>query len=166
VFTAPGIPMICQGQEILESRPFGEPIDWDNFDRFRGIWLLYRDLARLRRNWFDTTRGLHGHSLNVFHVNNADKVVAFHRWENGGARDDVIVVLNFADRTFPSYTIGFPHSGFWRVRFNSDWSGYSPDFGNAPGYDTTADGPGLHGLPYRGNVGLGPYTALILSQDG
>lgn len=166
VFTSPGIPMICQGQEILENRPFGEPIDWDNYDRFRGIWLLYRDLIRLRRNWFDTTRGLRGPNVNVFHVNDADKLVAFHRWENGGPRDDVVVVLNFADRTYPDYTLGLPRGGTWRVRFNSDWNGYSGDFGNAPGYDTAAAGPGLHGLPTRANVGLGPYSALILSQDG
>lgn len=163
--TAPGIPMLCQGQEILEWRPFGEPIDWDNYDRFRGIWQLYADLAHLRRNWFDTTRGLRGPNLNVFHVNDADKVVAFHRWDAGGPRDDVVVVLNFADRTFPSYALGFPRGGFWRVRFNSDWNGYSADYGNTPGYDTLATGPGLHGLPSQANVGLGPYTALILSQD-
>jgi 1,4-alpha-glucan branching enzyme len=76
-----------------------------------------------------------------------------------------VVVLNFADRTYPGYTLGFPRGGMWRVRFNSDWNGYSGDFGNAPGYDTAAAGPGLHGLPTRGNVGFGPYSALILSQD-
>jgi 1,4-alpha-glucan branching enzyme len=166
VFTAPGIPMICQGQEILTLSPFGAgPIDWDNVDRFAGILQLYKDLAHLRRDWYDTTRGLRGPNLNVFHVNNDDKLVAFHRWDQGGPHDDVVVVLNFADRTYPSYTLGFPRDGLWRVRFNSDWSGYSPDYGNAPGFDTVAAGPGLHGLPFQANVGIGPYTALILSQD-
>jgi 1,4-alpha-glucan branching enzyme len=166
VFAAPGIPMICQGQEILESIPFGEgKMDWDKYDRFRGIWQLYCDLARLRRNWYDHTRGLRGSHVNVFHVNDTDKLIAFHRWDNGGPRDDVVVVLNFANRGYPSYTIGFPRGGLWKVRFNSDWNGYAPDFGNAPGYDTTADGPGVHGLPCQGNVGIGPYSVLILSQD-
>jgi len=165
VFTAPGIPMICQGQEILESAPFGDPMDWDNYDRFRGIWLLYRDLIRLRRNWYDHTRGLRGQHVNVFHVNDADKVIAFHRWDGGGPRDDVVTVLNFGNRGYASYTLGLPRGGLWKVRFNSDWAGYSPDFGSAPGYDTTAAGPGRDGLPCQGNVGIGPYTALILSQD-
>jgi 1,4-alpha-glucan branching enzyme len=165
-FTAPGIPMICQGQEILETTAFGAgPIDWDNYDRFRGIWQLYSDLARLRRNWYDQTRGLRGQNVNVFHVNDTDKLVAFHRWENGGPRDDIVVVLNFANRSYPSYTLGFPRGGLWKVRFNSDWSGYAGDFGNAPGYDTTSDTPGVDGMPCQGNVGIGPYTALILSQD-
>jgi 1,4-alpha-glucan branching enzyme len=165
-FTAPGIPMICQGQEILESTAFGAgPINWDNYDRFRGIWQLYADLTRLRRNGDDRTRGLRGPHLNVFHVNDADKLIAFHRWENGGPRDDVVVVLNFANRTYPSYTLGLPRVGLWKVRFNSDWVGYADDFGNVEGYDTTAEAPGRDGLPCQGNVGIGPYTALILSQD-
>ena len=51
------------------------------------------------------------------------------------------------------------------MRFNSDWNGYSPDFGNWFSYDTdTSSGP-CDGMPFGGNVGLGPYTALILSQD-
>jgi len=60
VFTSPGIPMLFQGQEILEWIPFGvnNRIDWDKYDRFRGIFTLYRDLIRLRRNWFNNTRGL------------------------------------------------------------------------------------------------------------
>ena len=166
VFTVPGIPMICQGQEILETTPFGGGrVDWDRCDRFRGILQLYCDLAHLRRNWFDHTRGLRGQHVNVFHVNDWDKLVAFHRWDNGGPRDDVVVVLNFANRSYPSYALGLPRGGLWKVRFNSDWAGYSADFGNTPGYDTNADPPGADGLPCRGNVGVGPYSALILSQD-
>jgi 1,4-alpha-glucan branching enzyme len=164
--TAPGIPMICQGQEILTWIPFGDQrLDWGHYDRFRGIWQLYADLAHLRRNWFDNTRGLRGPNVNVFHANDYDKLIAFHRWENGGSRDDVVIVMNFANRSYASYAIGFPRPGPWKVRFNSDWNGYSSDFANTLGYDTTANGPGMDGLSYQGNVGIGPYTALILSQD-
>jgi 1,4-alpha-glucan branching enzyme len=98
-------------------------------------------------------------------VNNTDKLLAFHRWSDGGAGDDVVVVANFANRTYASYTIGFPRWGKWRVRFNSDWSGYSGDYSNQPGYDTTAGGDGRDGLPFQGNIGVGPYSVLILSQD-
>jgi 1,4-alpha-glucan branching enzyme len=52
------------------------------------------------------------------------------------------------------------------VRFNSDWNGYSADFSNTLGYDTTVGPPGRDNLPCQGNVGIGPYSALILSQDG
>ena len=101
----------------------------------------------------------------MHHTNNGAKVLAFHRWDQGGNGDDVIVVLNFANQGYGSYTIGFPRGGLWRVRFNSDWSGYSADFGNWFSYDTEAAGAGCDGMPFSGNVGLGPYTAIVLSQD-
>ena len=167
VLTAPGIPLLFQGQEFLEDQYFRDedPLDWEKLNTFAGIHQLYGDLIRLRRNWFDHTRGLRGQHLHVHHVNNADKVIAFHRWANGGPRDDVIVVANFANRAYDSYTLGFPRGGSWRVRFNSDWSGYSPDFGNQFSYDTAADGGGADNMPCHGNVGLGPYSVIILSQD-
>jgi 1,4-alpha-glucan branching enzyme len=166
VFTAPGIPMIFQGQELLEDEWFRDtdPIDWSKKERFAGIFRLYRDLVRLRRNWWDDTRGLRGQKVDVFHVNDADKVIAFHRWDRGGPGDDVVVVLNFADRAYDSYTIGLPCGGAWQVRFNSDWRGYSEDFGDHPGYDTRADPDERDGLPFSGDVGVGPYAALILTQ--
>jgi len=169
VFTAPGIPMIFQGQEFLEwgSWTDSKGIDWSKKDRYKGIWDLYQALIRLRRNWFNNTRGLRGQHVNVHHVNNNDKVIVFHRWENGGPGDDVIVVINMAARSYGSYTIGFPREGTWYVRFNSDWRGFSPDFGNHPGYNTTAGRAiwgDTDGMPYAGNVGIGSYSVLILSQ--
>ena len=167
VFTAPGIPMIFQGQEFLEDEYFRDedPLDWSKLETFAGIRWLYYDLIRLRRNWYNRTRGLRGQHIHVHHVNQSDKVIAFHRWENGGPCDDVIVVANFANRAYSSYALGFPRGGSWKVRFNSDWDGYSEDFGNHLSYDTEAFGGTMDNLPCHGNVGLGPYSAIILSQD-
>ena len=77
----------------------------------------------------------------------------------------MVVVANFANRAYGSYTLGFPRAGWWRVRFNSDWQGYSSDYGNQPGYDTVAGGNSQDGMPFQANVGIGPYSVLILSQD-
>ena len=167
VFTAPGIPMIFQGQEFLADGYFQDtvPLDWTKVQTFSGIHLLYRDLIQLRRNWYNQTRGLRGPHLNVHHVNNTDKVIAFHRWENGGPGDDVVVVANFADRSYDSYTLGMPRTGPWRIRFNSDWQGYSEDFGSYLGYDTMAGSDPGTTMPCQANVGIGPYSVLILSQD-
>ena len=167
VFTAPGIPMLFQGQEFLEDEWFRDtdPIDWNKKDTFHGIFNLYCDLIRLRRNWNNHTRGLRGQHTNVHHVNNKDKVIAFHRWESGGPGDDVIVVVNLANRSYPSYNFGFPAQGLWQVRFNSDWRGYSQDFGNHPGNPVYVHRGARDGMAYNGNVGIGPYSALILSQD-
>jgi len=167
VFTAPGIPMIFQGQEILRDEWFRDirPIDWQEAHRFCGIRNLYRDLIRLRRNVDGMTRGLLGQHVRVHHVNNADKVIAFHRWDVGGAGDDVVVILNFADRAYESYRIGLPHAGAWKVRFNSDWGGYDPAFGGHASFELVADRVPADGMPSSGSVGIGPYTAVVLSQD-
>src|SRR5262249_37640210 len=167
VFTAPGIPMIFQGQEFLESGWWSDQtrLDWSKATTFSGILNLYRDLIHLRRNWFDNSRGLRGQNLNVFHTNEDAKVLAFHRWDQGGRGDDVVVLLNFANRSYDSYLIGFPRPGLWRLRFNSDWNGYSADFTNHGAYDTTAGAPERDHLPFAASVSVGPYTALIFSQD-
>jgi 1,4-alpha-glucan branching enzyme len=167
LMTTPGIPMIFMGQEFLCGGWFddNQPLDWSNATAFPGIIQLYTDLIHLRRDWFNNSRGLRGQNPHVHHVNNVDKVIAYHRWDQGGTGDDVVVVLNFCNSTYADYTIGFPRAGQWRVRFNSDWNGYDPDFGNAFSYDTDADGAPRDDMPVSANVGIGPYTALILSQD-
>jgi 1,4-alpha-glucan branching enzyme len=168
VLTAPGIPMLFMGQEFLEWGAWSDAreLDWSKAVRFAGIRALYRDLIRLRRNWSDTTRGLRGHEIHVHHVNDTDKVIAYHRWDRGGPRDDVVVVLNFANRGYDAYRIGLPRGGRWRVRLNSDWGGYSPVFTDHTSVDVTALAGGSgDAMPFGGDVGLGPYTAVILSQD-
>jgi 1,4-alpha-glucan branching enzyme len=167
VFTAPGIPMIFQGQEFLEDEWFRDvdPLDWSKKQRFAGIFRLYQDLIRMRRDRAGFA-GLQGQSINVFHCNDTDKVIAFHRWDRGGPGDDVVVVLNLANRVCDRYRIGLPRPGAWRVRFNSDWSGYSPDFGSNPGHDTVAEPGGYDGMDFHGEIGIGPYAALVLTQGG
>jgi 1,4-alpha-glucan branching enzyme len=171
-FTAPGIPMIFQGQEFLEWGTWADNpsipninaiLDWSKKVTFHGIFELYSRLIKLRRNFDNNTRGLTGQGLNVFHINESAKVLAYHRYMNGGPGDDVVVVANFSTNTFDSYSIGFPRAGNWYLRFNSDWSDYDGGFGNK-GYDTTAGDGGRDGLGYSGNVGLGPWSAIILSQ--
>lgn len=166
VFTSPGIPMIFQGQEFLQYGWFdaSKQLDWSLTISESGILSLYRDLIHLRRNWFNNTRGLSGQNLNVHHVNNSDKVIAFHRWDQGGAGDDVVVILNLANRAYDSYVLGIPREGLWRVRFNSDWKGYSPDFGNHSSLDTWAGAGSQDGMNFHGSIGLGAYSAIILSQ--
>ncbi|HEY8091559.1 MAG TPA: alpha-amylase family glycosyl hydrolase, partial [Polyangiaceae bacterium] len=168
VFTAPGIPMIFQGEEFFDESPFDDEVllDWGKRASRPGALALHRDLIRLRRNWFDHTRGLRGDSVNVHHVNDADKLVAYHRWAAGGPRDDVVVLLNFADRAYDDYRFGLPRGGLWRVRFNSDARVYAGDFGDHPGFDTWTDGGAMDGMPCSASVGVGAYSALILSQDG
>jgi len=167
VMTAPGIPMIFQGQEFLADGYFADdrPLDWTRATTFAGIVELYRDLIALRRNLGGQTAGLRGQGVAVHHVNQADKLVAFHRWDLMGPRDSTVVLANFSERAFDDYRLGFPRSGSWRVRFNSDWAGYDPEFAGTPSDPVWVDAPGRDGMAYSGSVGVGPYTAIILSQD-
>ncbi|CAN5235286.1 hypothetical protein BH09SUM1_BH09SUM1_31280 [soil metagenome] len=164
--TSPGIPMIFMGQEMLEDGYWADtdPLDWNKATTYSGIVGLYTDAIKLRRNWFNNTRGLKGNNTNVFHINNTSKRVAYHRWDVGGAGDDTIVVANFANVGHTAYNIGFPSAGTWNVRFNSDWNGYSGDFSNWNAYNTTAVSGAKDGFAYNANVGIGPYTVIILSK--
>jgi 1,4-alpha-glucan branching enzyme len=49
------------------------------------------------------------------------------------------------------------------VRFNSDWSGYDPDFGGWPSDDVIATNTPYDGMPASASLGIGPYTAVIFS---
>lgn len=166
VFTAPGIPMLFQGQEFLEGGWFRDtvPVDWDKRVEFQGIVRLYRDLIRLRLNRDGTSRGLCGQHVHVSHVNDAQNVIAFRRWENGGPNDDVVVVANFHRDPRADYRLGFPDAGDWRLLFNSDWKGYSRHFGDFPSGDVTATADAYDGLPASATIAIGPYSVLVYGR--
>lgn len=166
VFTSPGIPMLFQGQEFLEGDSFRDtvPVDWDQRKEFKGIVLLYRDLIRLRLNREGHTRGLCGQFTQAHHLNEERKVIAFHRWDKGGPGDDVVVIANFLHEPQVGYTIGFPLPGAWKLRFNSDWQGYSHAFKDHPSADVDAEDGARDGLPAQGTISIGPYSVLVFSQ--
>jgi 1,4-alpha-glucan branching enzyme len=165
--TSPGIPMLFMGQEFLEDGWFADnrPLDWSKETKFAGIRAMYRDLVALRRSTAGATRGLLGEGCHVFHVNDKAKVIAWHRFDRGGPGDDVVVVASFTAKPFPVYEIGFPRTGIWHTRFNSDAKRYQPDFGDAKDGDVNVIGMGgRDGLPGKGAVALGAYSVVILSQ--
>jgi 1,4-alpha-glucan branching enzyme len=166
VFTAPGIPMLFQGQEFLEGEWFRDtvPVDWHQQDQFRGIIRMYRDLIKLRLNQSGCTRGLCGQFTQVYHLNEERKVLAFHRWDQGGMADDVVVIANFANEVQGQYTIGFPASGQWKLRFNSDWHGYSELFDGYPSSDIETVEISRDTFPFQASVSIAPYSVLIYSQ--
>jgi 1,4-alpha-glucan branching enzyme len=167
VLTSPGIPMIFQGQELLEDRWFHDqdPIDWSRTDDVHGIFGMYRDLIALRRNLPGVTRGLCGQNLHIYHFDNEAKLLAFHRWDKQGPKDSVIVVVNMTNQIRDEYVIGFPRAGLWKTRFNSDSYNYDPDFENHPSHDIEAHEEKTDDLPCSGKINIGPYTVVIFSQD-
>lgn len=167
VMTAPGIPMLFQGQELLQDGWFTdtEELDWENKEDLGGIYDLTRDLIHLRLNRDGNLRGLTGQSVDVFHVNDKDKVVAFRRSYHGGPGDDVIVIANFANQHYSGYEVGFPNEGQWKRRFSSDRKAYSEEFSQAASGDIDVTEEPYDGQPFRGRFELPPYTVLIYSQD-
>ncbi len=167
VLTSPGIPMLFQGQELLEDRWFQDkdPIDWFRVEDEHGILGMYRDLIALRRNRSGVSRGLCGQNIHVCHFDDGAKLIAFHRWDQQGPTDSVMVVVNMMNENRDEYVIGFPRAGLWKTRFNSDSYNYGPNFANHPTPDVEAYEEEIDGLPCSGKISIGPYTVVIFSQD-
>lgn len=158
LFTAPGIPMIFQGQEFLEYGAFNHwrALDWRKAEQFANILQLHKDLIALRRNVHGTTRGLLGQGMAILHLDD-NRVLVFHRWDQGGPGDDVVVVVNFTNQAWPDYRLTFPRPGLWKARFSSDWQGYGADLGNLPTPEVTVEADAA-------SVQLAPYSVVIYSQ--
>jgi 1,4-alpha-glucan branching enzyme len=174
LLTAPGVPMIFMGQEFLEDKYWTDYpkkpellIWWDGLERedkhMSDQHRFTRDLMWLRRKH----PALRDEGLNVFHVHNQNRVIAFQRWVPGVGRD-VIVVANLNNESFRdrSYRLGFPSGGHWHEVFNSDiYDNYfNPNVqGNYGG--VTADGPHWDELPTSANITLPANSILVFARD-
>ena len=159
--TAPGVPMIFQGQEMLENQSFdsGLSVTWSKTNTYSYIVQFYRDLISARRNLHGSTPGLEGDQYGTLQVDNLNKLVAFNRWKSAAPSQDAVVIAHFANTTLNNYTLNFPSAGNWYVQFNSDSTNYGPDYGNIGSSVVTAVGN-----PATASINIGPYSALILSQ--
>lgn len=163
VLTAPGIPMLFQGQTTMEDGWFQDTdaIDWSNARKFSGVGRLYRDLIRLRTNADGISAGLSGQHVNVHHVNDQDKVVAYLRHKEGGPNDHTLIVANFSANGWEGYDLGVPVAGKWVARFNSDWSGYREDLSDFPVLDVQATDTPRDGQPATATVAVAAYSLSI-----
>ena len=159
--TAPGVPMIFQGQEMLENQQFnsGRNVDWSKTNTYSYIVQFYHDLISARRNLQGLTPGLEGDRCTMLAVDNVNKLIAFNRWNSANPTQSAVVIGNFTSNTVNNYSLSFPSAGNWYVQLNSDSTAYGPDYGNIGSPVVTASGS-----PATGNITLGPYSALILSQ--
>ena len=79
--TSAGIPMILQGSEFLQDGSFNDwaALEWRKTEKYAGILLAHKHLLALRHNAYDTTRGLQGNSTALFHTNDDNCVIGYHR---------------------------------------------------------------------------------------
>ncbi|MFW6120995.1 MAG: alpha-amylase family glycosyl hydrolase [Petrotogales bacterium] len=167
IFCSPGVPMIFQGQEFYDVDKFSDktPIDWTSRNKYKGMVNFHKDLIKLRRNSEGITKGLSSQNIDVYHVNNKDKIIAFHRWENIRPMDSTVIIVNLANKKMENYQIGFPEEGIWKVRFNSDSKKYDDEFGDFGSEEVNCSSGEYDNMPYSGNISIAPYSVLILSQD-
>lgn len=172
LLTAPGIPHLFMGQEFLEDKNWSDNPDnaadsllwWDGLiaDRaMRDQLACVRDLIALRRH----EPALCGDAISVHHVHNGNRVIAFHRWLKGEGRD-VVVVASLNETSLRDYRIGFPHPGYWREIFNSDY------YDNLPNPQTAGNGGGvqaikgpIHGLEYSAAIVLPANGVLVFGGE-
>lgn len=112
--TAVGVPLIWMGEEFGEDLPKDEDqthqLNWSLLENQRNQDLLryYKGLIALRQQ----NDALKTPNIQLFHENPDQKVLAYDRWHDQGAR--IVVVANFSDQFLPGYRIpNFPIDGTW-----------------------------------------------------
>lgn len=161
-FTAPGVPMILQGQELMETNQFSDarPLDWGRTNTFGGAVDFYRDLVGLRRNLGGLTRGLQEETVEILRVDHAAKVIVYRRGFGVPSPDDVVVVANLRNTALENYVIPLPAAGRWTACLDSDDPRYGADFGGAGSTEVLAEGAAP-----TGRVSVGRYSALVLTRQ-
>ena len=141
VLTAPGIPMLFQGQEFLSDKFFTDDtgLDWDKFSTFKGITKLFADLIKLRTGSDWAASGLLCEGFDIFHKNNKNKVIGYYRFDSADYDKGVIIILNFSNERLEDYQLGIPSAGHWQNKINTSWQGYDLEFGNAEVWDFDTD---------------------------
>ena len=171
VLTGPGIPLLFMGQEFLEDKPWSDSdpdllIYWDGVDKGLDKHMVdhlrfTRELIALRRH----QPALRGEGVNVFHVHNQNRVLAFQRWVAGVGRD-VVVVASLNESTYRGYQIGFPGPGRWLEVFNSDvYDNWVNPIATGNGGGVSADGGPLHGLPNSASLVIPANGFVVFARD-
>lgn len=166
--TAAGIAHLFMGQEFLEDKQWsdqphsGHELGWDNLGQARVDFLRFsRELIAIRNR----LPGLKGSGLNVFHVHNRNRILAFHRWVPGEGHD-VVVVVSLNEVTFHEYWLGFPLPGFWKEVFNSDlYDNWVNPWMVGNGKGVYASGAAMHGLPRSAGIAIPANGILIFAKS-
>lgn len=170
LLTAPGIPMLFMGQEILEDKPWHDDnkywgqhlIWWEGLNTDRAMQdfrRFMRDLINLRRSF----PGLRGDGIAIPQVHERDRVITMHRWVIHEGHD-IIVVASMAEAT-RRYPIPLPWPGTWREVFNSDFYDQFPNpcvAGN--GGAVQAAWRGGQSYAYSAEVVLPANGAIVLAR--
>jgi 1,4-alpha-glucan branching enzyme len=154
LLTTPGVPMLFQGEEQLATGTFDSQPTPLPAPTAKGLGMraFYKDMIALRR----TLAGLSGAKVEVFHRNDAAKVIAF---ERGG----VIVVVNLANKAYSEYDVGVSLQGPYTVKLNTESTAYGADFVAGQSGKIATKTAAKDGRPYTLPLVLGAYAAMVLA---
>jgi len=129
VMTAPGIPMIFQGQEFMVDKFFkdDEGLDWNQEKEHRNFTGLFKRLCELRVGNYNA-EGLCGQYMSVLHFNQATKILVYRRSQFEDFKNSTLIVLNFSNTDYTDYEIGVTEADRSELLFNSVSKEYSPQF--------------------------------------
>ncbi len=161
--TAPGIPMLFQGQEFIEDEYFQdtEPLDWKKQENHRGINRLVGDLIKLRTGDHDGGNGLRTQDINIIHLNQETKVLAYIRGK--GSENPVLIVLNFSNQDRGGYGIGMDEGIDWKLRVNSVAKEYDSDFSEIEVTNPQIIEEVTDHKAFTGKIDIPGYAALIFT---
>ena len=127
-----GTPMFLMGEEVGAQKPFTYNRfyeDKEDLLELRAttgapLFRFYSEIIRFRL----AHAAVRSRNLEVIAADDAGRVIAFRRWDDGG---DLLVVGSLANAAYdnPGYRLWHPSLGDdgWRERFNSDSSDYGGD---------------------------------------
>ncbi len=125
LLTAPGIPALFMGEEILEDKTWSDDrganglIWWEGLTAadpsMRDFLRCVTDLLHLRF----AQPALRAGRIRVSRAANYDRVLVMHRWVDGEG-DDIVVIASLDEQPKHGYWLGLPFAGAWREVFNSD----------------------------------------------
>jgi len=123
-----GTPLFLMGEEVGAQKDYKYDNFIDNREDLYGqrerdgrfLFQFYRDLIHFRLN----NPGLRSHNIEILHVNNANRVLVFRRWDD---HQTFIIATSLNNHPFTAgYVIENQRieNGRWQEVFNSDAEGY------------------------------------------
>ena len=119
-----GTPMFFMGEEVGAQKPYRYEDFLDNREDLLSerqntgqyLFKFYQDIIRLRL----AHQALKSRNIDIIHVHNANRVIAFQRWDD---QEKLLVIASLNNQPFAfGYEIENSklNGGFWQEIFNSD----------------------------------------------
>ncbi|WP_282050650.1 alpha-amylase family glycosyl hydrolase [Maribacter aquivivus] len=165
--TAPGIPMLFQGQEFIEDEYFQdtEGLDWNKEEKHKGIENLVRDVIKLRTGETEGGRGLRSQHIEILHLNHETKILAYTRFDGNDPTEPVLVVLNFSNQEYEDYGIGLNENEPFELKINGVSTIYDKDFSEISVDSVEVIEESTDAKNWTGKINIPAYGVLIFTKS-